>query len=149
MKLTYPLPIPDPSSSYLIMMSHESLLITQDFELTQKVRMEYYTKDGEELGIPLLDSLQLDPNLTEEQKGRMLNQWKPFFREVSTRGYFVDMTTLELVEAEGGIPPENSMPEKMLWINVLSADVPGEKLSEQIKNMLMQSMSKMIARKRI
>jgi hypothetical protein len=149
MKLTYPLPIPDPSSSYLIMMSHESLLITQDFEMTQKVRMEYYTKDGEELGIPLLDSIQLDPNLTDDQKGRMLNQWKPFFREVSTRGYFVDMTTLELVDSEGGIAPENSMPEKMLWINVLSADVPGEKLSEQIKNMLLESMSKMIARKRI
>jgi hypothetical protein len=149
MKLSFPTPIPDPSSDYLILMSHESLLITQDFEMTQKVRMEYYTKDGEELGIPLLDSIQLDPNLTDDQKGRMLNQWKPFFREVSTRGYFVDMTTLELVEAEGGIPPENSMPEKMLWINVLSADVPGEKLSEQIKNMLMQSMSKMIARKRI
>jgi hypothetical protein len=111
--------------------------------------MEYYTKDGEELGIPLLDSIQLDPNLTDDQKGRMLNQWKPFFREVSTRGYFVDMTTLELVDSEGGIAPENSMPEKMLWINVLSADVPGEKLSEQIKNMLLESMSKMIARKRI
>tara|TARA_R110000822_G_scaffold121336_3_gene255096 strand:- start:165 stop:614 length:450 start_codon:yes stop_codon:yes gene_type:complete len=149
MKLSFPLPIPDPSSPYLILMSHESLLITQDFEMTQKVRMEYYTKDGEELGIPLLDSIQLDPNLTADQKGRMLNQWKPFFREVSTRGFFVDMTTLELVASEGGIPPENSMPEKMLWINVLSADVPGEKLSEQIKNMLMQSMSKMIARKRI
>jgi hypothetical protein len=148
MKLTYPLPIPDPSSPYLILMSHESLLITQDFELTQKVRMEYYTKDGEELGIPLLDSIQLDPNLTNDQKGRMINQWKPFFREVSTRGFFVDMTTLELVEAEGGIPPENAMPEKMLWVNVLADQVPGDKLSDKIKAMLIQSMSKMVNRKR-
>lgn len=148
MKLTYPLAIPDPSSPYLIMMSHESLLISHDFEMTQKVRMEYYTKDGEELGIPLIDSIQLDPNLTDDQKGRMLNQWKPFFREVSTRGYFVDMTTLELINSEGGIAPENSMFEKMLWINVLSDQVPGDKISDKIKAMLIQSMSKMVNRKR-
>jgi hypothetical protein len=148
MKLSFPTPIPDPSSDYFIVMSHEALIITYDFEMTQKVRMEYYTKDGAELGIPLLDSIQLDPNLTNDQKGRMMNQWKPFFREVSTSGYFVDMTTLELVDAEGGVPPANAMPERMLWMNVLADQVPGAKLSEKIKAMLLQSMEKMVNRKR-
>jgi len=149
MKLSFPLPIPDPASDYLIGMSHESLTITHDFELTQKVRMEYFTKDGEEIGIPLLESIRINPNLTDDQKRRMSNQWKPFFREVSTSGYFVDMTTLELVEVEGGVPPENAMPEKLLWMNVLAANVPGDKLSDKIKAMLIQSMGKMIERKRI
>ena len=149
MKLSFPSPIRDPSSDYLIVMSHESLTISHDFELIQKVRMEYYTKDGEELGIPLLESIRINPNLTNDQKARMSNQWKPFFREVSTSGYFVDMTTLELVEVEGGIPPETAMPEKYLWMNVLANDVPGEKLSDKIKSLLIQSMNKMIDRKRI
>ena len=74
MKLSFPSPIPDPSSDYLIVMSHESLTISHDFELIQKVRMEYYTKDGEELGIPLLESIRIIPNLTNDQKARMSNQ---------------------------------------------------------------------------
>ena len=61
----------------------------------------------------------------------------------------MDIITLELVEVEGGIPPENAMPEKYLWMNVLANDVPGEKLSDKIKSLLIQSMSKMIDRKRI
>ena len=149
MKLSFPTPIPDPASDYLIVMSHESLTISHDFELTQKVRMEYYTKDGDELGIPLLESIRINPNLTDDQKARMSNQWKPFFRQVSTAGFFVDMTTLELVDVEGGIPPENAMPEKMLWMNVLASQVPGEKLSEKIQALMIQSMGKMVERKRI
>lgn len=147
--LSLPTPIPDPSG-YLIKLVHEQLVISHDFELTQKVRQVYYTNDNGDFGIPLKDSINLNPNLSPEQKVRQLQVFKDQIRTVSTAGYMVNPSTGEIVELnESGLYPEGSIPEREIWLNVLAEQVPGEKLSEKVQALMIQSMQKMADRNRI
>jgi len=150
MILSFPLPIPDSISDHLIKLVHHSLIIEKDFELTQVVEMVFYTNHNGDFGIPLIDSINLNPNLTPEQKARQLQVFKSQTRTVGTRGHFIDPITQNLVERdEAGELPEGAIPEMLLWHEVLSSKIPGEKLSDKVKALLMQSMQKMVERKRI
>ena len=51
--LAYPTPIPDPISLFLLKVVHEKLVIEADFELSQTVRVEFYTDDQGAFGIPV------------------------------------------------------------------------------------------------
>jgi len=149
-KLTYPLPILDPSSGYLLQMSMEKFSIDADFEMTQTVKMTFWTNDEGTFGIPLSESINLDPNLSDEQKARLLKQYQPFFRTASTRSVKVDaVTQLPVSPDEEGNYPEGSIDERMLWMSVQADQVPGKLVAEKVFAMLTQSMSSMISRKRI
>lgn len=149
-KLTFPQPIEDPASGHLLQMSMESFSIDHDFEMTLKVRMTFWTNDNGSFGIPLSESIRLDPNLSEDQKARMVRQYQPFFRTASTWGVKIDpRTQLPVSPNEDGQYPEGSIDEKRLWMSVLAKDVLGELVVEKVFAMLTQSMSKMIERKRI
>lgn len=149
-KLTYPLPIPDLASGHLLQMSLEKFTIDSDFEMSQTVRMTFWTNVEGQFGIPLSDSISLDPNLSEEQKARLLKQYQPFFRTASTRGIKVDpKTQLPVSPDENGQYPEGSIDERMLWMSVMAKDVPGELVSAKVFAMLTQSMANMVQRKRI
>lgn len=148
--ITLSTPIPDPLSGHLIQLQHHKLTIEHDLELTQEVRMVFYTNDNGDFGIPLLESIDLNPNLTPEQKARQRQIFQTQRRTVSTRGYYVDATTGELVQPdENGQWPENAIPERELWLNVLASQVPGEKLSDKVFALIVQSMGKMVDRNRI
>jgi hypothetical protein len=58
-------------------------------------------------------------------------------------------TLLQVYPDEAGVFPEGAIAEKQLWLNALAAEVPGDKLSEKVKGLLLDSMGKMIARGRI
>lgn len=149
-KLTYPAPIPDLASGHLLQMSLEKFSIDADFEMTQTVRMTFWTNDNGAFGIPLSDSISLDPNLSEEQRARLLKQYQPFFRTASTRSVKVDpLTQLPVFPDENGLYPEGSIDERMLWMSVLAANVPGDLVADKVFAMLTQSMGNMIERKRI
>jgi len=144
MQLSYPLPIPDSLSNHLIKLVHHSLIIEKDFELTQVVEMVFYTNDNGDFGIPVLDSINLNPNLTTEQKARQLEVFRTRTRTVGTRGDYVDAKTQKVVQrGEDGELPEGAIPEKLIWLNVLAIDVPGEKLSDKVRSLLLSSMRKM------
>jgi hypothetical protein len=124
MKLTYPAPVPDLATGYLIQLSHESLLIDSNFEL--------------------------NPNISPEQTARLIQAFKATTRAASTVGVMVDPATLlQVYPDEAGVFPEGAIAEKQLWLNALAAEVPGDKLSEKVKGLLLDSMGKMIARGRI
>lgn len=147
--LSLPTPIPDPSG-YLIKLVHEQLIISHDFELTQKVRQVYYTNDNGDFGIPLIESIRVNPNLTDEQKARLSQVFKDQIRTVSTAGFMINPNTGEIVEPnESGLYPEGSIPEKEMWLNVLAEQIPGEKLSEKVQALILQSMQTMAQRNRI
>jgi len=150
MTLIYPAPIPDIITGYLIKLSHSRLIIESDFELTQEVKLEYFTNDEGNFGIPVKESVQLNPNLTEDQKRRTIRAFSPTTRTSSTAGIMINPTTGETVDPdELGQYPEGSIPEKQIWLNVLATQVPGDKLSDKVKGLLLESMSKMISRGRI
>ena len=150
MTLVYPAPIPDIITGYLIKLSHSRLIIESDFELTQEVKLEYFTNDEGNFGIPVKESVQLNPNLTEDQKRRTIRAFSPTTRTSSTAGIMINPTTGETVDPdELGQYPEGSIPEKQIWLNVLATQVPGDKLSDKVKGLLLESMSKMISRGRI
>jgi len=149
-KLFYPAPVKDLATGNLIKLVHEKLEITSSFELIQTVRLEFYTDDEGTFGIPLAEAVRLNPNLSEDQKARLAQTFKPVRRTASTEGVFVDSTTLETVlPDENGNYPPGAMPEKAAWLNVLAEAVPGEKLSDKVKALLLESMGKMINRGRI
>ena len=149
-KLTYPLPIPDPASGHLLQMSMEKFSLDADFEMSQTVRMEFWTNVDGAFGIPLADHIALDPNLSEEQKARLTRQYQSFTRTASTRGVKVDpQTQLQVFPDEEGIYPANAIDEKMLWMSLMAKDVPGESVANKVFAMLVGSMGKMIDRKRI
>lgn len=149
-KLTYPQPIEDLATGYLIKLIHEKLEISHDFELTQTVRLEFYTNDEGAFGIPAREAIRLNPNLSEDQKARLLNTFKPVTRTSSTAGVFLDPQTLQPVQPdEGGSYPAEAIPEKAAWLSVLANEVPGEKLSDKVKALLLQSMATMVSRGRI
>ena len=149
-KLRYPTPVKDLTTGYLIDVTHSRLIIGADFELTQEVRLEYYTDDDGALGLPIAEAIRLNPNISEDQKRRLTQVFKPVTRTTSTAGYFVDAESLEYVTLdENGDLPANAIPERLLWVNVLAEDVPGEKLSDKVKALLLQSMGQMISRGRI
>jgi hypothetical protein len=149
-KLTFPQPIPDPASGHLLQMSMDSFSIDADFEMTLKVRMTFWTNDNGQLGIPLADHISQDPNLSENQKARMIRQYQPFFRTASTRGAKIDPNTqLQVLPDENGQYPEGAIDEKVLWMSVLADQVPGDLVSDKVFALLIQSMGKMVERKRI
>lgn len=149
-RLEYPQPVQDLGTDYLIKLVHEKLIISHDFELTQTVRLEFYTNVEGAFGIPVLEAIRINPNLSEDQKTRLLKVFQPVTRTATTAGYYVDPVTLQQVAPdEGGNYPEGAIPEKAAWLNVLAADVPGKKLSDKVKGLLLQSMANMIARGRI
>jgi len=150
MTLIYPAPIPDIVTGYLIKMSHSRLIIESDFELTQEVKLEYFVNDEGEFGIPVKESVQLNPNLSEDQKRRLIKAFSPTTRSSSTAGIMINPQNGETVNVdEDGNYPEGSVPEKAIWLNVLATQVPGDKLSDKVKGLLLESMSKMISRGRI
>ena len=151
MALTYPQPILDIFTGYLIKLSHRRLIIDADFELTQEVTLEYFTDDGEGgFGLPVEESIRLNPNISEEQKARLVNAFSPATRTASTRGFMLDGKTLEVVRPdENGNFPEGAIKENVVWLNVLAEQVPGKKLSEKVKSLLLESMGKMVQRGRI
>lgn len=143
-------PILDPISGHLIQLQHHRLIVEHDMELTQEVRQVFYTNDDGEFGIPLLESIDLNPNLTDEQKNRQKQVFKPVIRTVSTRGFMVDPVTQEIVQPnESGEYPEGSIPERLIWASVLASEVPGLSMSEKVSALLLQSMGKMVERNRI
>lgn len=148
--LAFPTPILDTTSGHLIQLQHHRLIIEADFELTQEVKQVYFTNDDGEFGIPLLQSISINPNLTPEQKTRQLRSFQTQIRTVSTRGYKVNPMTGEIVEPdENGEYPEGSVDEKMIWTSVLASQVPGETLNEKVQALMLQSMGKMVERGRI
>lgn len=148
--LIFPNPILDPISGYLIQLQHHRLVIEHDFELTQEIRQVYFTNNDGEFGVPLLDAISLDPNLTPEQKLRQTKSFQPQLRTVSTRGFKVDPATGKIVElGENGLYPEGSVDEKLIWLSVLASEIPGESLSDKVKALMLQSMGKMVDRGRI
>lgn len=149
-KLTFPQPIPDLSTGYLIKLTHKKLEIDEDFELTQTVKIEFYTDVEGDYGIPAAESIDLNPNLSFEQKERAKRAVEPTTRTTGTRGFYVDPSTQAIVQVqEDGTYPDGAIPERLLWLNVLAQDVPGDKLSDKVKALLLQSMGKMISRGRI
>lgn len=147
--ITLPTPILDPTG-HLIQLQHSKLIIEADLELTQEVRLVYYTNVDGDFGIPLLQSIDLNPNLTQDQKERQKRVFQPQTRTVSTRGYKVDPHTGEIVQPnESGEWPEGAIDEKLIWINILANQVPGEKLSDKVFALIIQSMGKMVERNRI
>lgn len=150
MQLSFLNPIQDLATGYLIKVIHHRLIIEADFEMTQEVRLEYFTDDDGQFGIPVAESLRLNPNLSEDQKARLIQAFRPVTRSASTRGVMIDPVTHEQVfPADSGDYPEGAIPEKLLWLNVLASQVPGDKLSDKVKAMLLDSMGKMVARGRI
>jgi len=144
MTLSYPLPIPDSLSNHLIKLVHHSLIIEKDFELTQVVEMVFYTNDNGDFGIPVLDSINLNPNLTPEQKARQLEVFRTRTRTVGTRGDYINPVTQQIVQrGSDGELPEGAIPEKFLWLNVNASDVKGNKLSDKVMALLLSSMKKM------
>lgn len=149
-KLTYPAPILDPSSGYLLQMSMDKFSIDANFEMSYTVRMDFWTNVDGAFGIPLKDSIKLDPNLSEEQKARLQKQYQSFTRTASTQSVKVDpVTQLPVFPDEEGNYPEGAIDEKLLWMSVLADQVPGKLVSEKVFAMLTQSMTNMIERKRI
>lgn len=149
-KLTFPSPIQDPASGHLLQMSMEKFSIDADFEMSLTVRMEFWTNDGGAFGIPLADSISLNPNLSEEQKARLLRQYQPFTRTAATRSVKVSpVTQLPVFPDVNGLYPTGSIDERMLWMSVKAADVPGLLVADKVFAMLTQSMGNMISRKRI
>lgn len=149
-RLEYPQPIEDLATGYLIKLVHDRLEISHDFELTQTVRLEFYTNVEGAFGLPVREAIRLNPNLSEDQKARLINIFKPVTRTSSTAGVYVDPLTFEVVMPdEGGNYPEGAIPEKTAWLNVLAEAVPGEKLSDKVKALLLQSMATMVSRGRI
>jgi hypothetical protein len=148
--LTYPQPVPDLATGYLIKLSHARLVIGADFELTQEVRLDYYTDDAGTFGLPVADAINLNPNLTEDQKRRLVQMFKPSTRTSTTAGVMLDPVSLEPVAPdESGSYPAGAFPEKLIWLNALASQVPGEKLSDKVKALLLESMRKMVSRGRI
>ena len=148
--ISLPTPILDPISGHLIKLVHHRLIIEPDFELTQEVRQEYWTNVDGEFGIPLLEAITLNPNLTEEQKARQSRVFAPSIRTATTRGHKINPATGELVYPdESGQWPEGAVDEKMMWISVQASDAPGNTLSEKISAMLIHSMQKMAERNRV
>jgi hypothetical protein len=148
--LEFPQPIEDLATGYLIKLIHEKLEISRDFELTQTVRLEFYTNDDGAFGIPVSEAIRLNPNLTEDQKARLIQTFRPVTRSSSTAGVFIDPVTLTpVLPNEAGEYPANAIPEKAAWLSVLAEVVPGEKLSDKVKALLLDSMGKMINRGRI
>jgi len=150
MTLTYPAPIPDIVSGYLIKLTHSRLIIEADFELTQEIKLEYFVDDDGDFGIPVKEFIELNPNLSEDQKKRIINIYRPTTRSSSTAGIMINPQNGETVNVdEDGNYPEGSVPEKAIWLNALASQVPGDKLSDKVKNLLLSSMTKMIERGRI
>lgn len=143
-------PILCPISGHLIQLQHHKLIIESDLELTQEVRQVYYTNQEGEFGIPLMESISLNPNLTEEQKARQIQVFKPVIRTVTTRGDMIDPVTTEIVfPDETGEYPKGTIPERMMWLSVLAAEVPGDTLSSKVIALIVMSMSKMAERNKI
>jgi hypothetical protein len=58
-------------------------------------------------------------------------------------------TLLQVYPDEAGVYPEGAIAEKQIWLNALASQVPGDKLSEKVKGLLLSSMGKMVERGRI
>jgi hypothetical protein len=149
-ELFYPLPVKDLATGNLIKLVHEKLEITSSFELIQTVRLEFYTDDEGTFGLPLGEAVRLNPNLSEDQKARLARTFQPVRRVASTEGIYLDPKTLQAVlpDDDGNYPPD-AIPEKAAWLSVLAEIVPGKKLSDKVKSLLLESMGKMISRGRI
>lgn len=148
--ITLSTPILCPLSGHLIQLQHHKLIIESDLELTQEVRQVYYTNVDGEFGIPLLESIGLNSNLTPEQKDRQRAIYQTRTRSVSTRGYKVDPVTQEVLQPdESGQYPEGAIDEKLIWISVLASQIPGDTISEKVFALIVQSMAKMAQRNRI
>lgn len=148
--LTFPQPVLDIATGYLIKLTHNRLIISHDFELTQEVRLDYYTNDEGAFGIPVAEAVRLNPNLSEDQKARLIQAFKPVVRSSTTAGVYVDAESQNVVfPNEAGELPAGAIPEKLIWLNALASQVPGEKLSDKVKALLLESMAKMVSRNRI
>jgi hypothetical protein len=149
MQLTYPTPVPDAYSNFLLKLTHEALNIESDFELTQTVKAEYYTNEAGAFGLSAAEHFAADTTLSDDEKARLTRQYQPFFRTASTRGYMVDPATGEIVPPnEDGTYPEGAVPEKTLWLTVLADNVPGETLAEKVSALIIQSIGTMVANRR-
>lgn len=146
--ITLPTPIPDPSG-HLIQLIHEKFELNANLEMTQTVRLRFWTNDNGDFGIPLIESINLNPNFTEDQKARLRRQWTDQFRTATTEGNWVDQNGVLVFPDENGNFPEGSMPERLLWIGVPAAMVPGENVSDKVIAMLIESMAKMVQNGRI
>lgn len=143
-------PILDQLSGHLIRLSHHRLIVEPDLELTQEVTQEYFTNEDGQFGIPLLEAIGLNSNLTPEQKDRQRAIYQTRTRSVSTRGYKVDPVTQEVLQPdESGQYPEGAIDEKLIWISVLASQIPGDTISEKVFALIVQSMAKMAQRNRI
>jgi hypothetical protein len=56
-QLTFPQPIPDPASGYLLQMSMESFSIDVNFDMSMTVKMTFWKNDEGAFGIPLSKSI--------------------------------------------------------------------------------------------
>lgn len=148
--ISLPSPILCPMSGHLIQLQHHRLIIEPDLELTQEVMQVYYTNEDGQFGIPLLESIGLNPSLTDEQKSRQRQVFKPIVRSVSTRGDMIDPVTTEIVlPNESGQYPEGAIPERVMWLSVLASEVPGDTLSSKVIALIVTSMQKMAERNKI
>ncbi|TDB64392.1 hypothetical protein [Arundinibacter roseus] len=131
-------------------MVHEALVIEHDLELSQTVRIEYWTDDNGAFGVPIAEYFDANETLSTEQKARSKAQYSPFTRTASTRGYMINPATGDIVQPdEAGNYPEGSVPERMAWLSVLAENVPGDALSDKVIALIVQSMGTMAANKRL
>lgn len=151
-QLEYPEPIPDPYSSFVLKVIQHELVIERDGNMTQTVEVQFFTSDGAGgFGLSAADYFDADPELSDDQRVRLKDQYKPRTRTASTRGYMIDPLTGEIVPPdETGEYPEGSVEEKMAWLTVNAADVPtGDHLSEKVFGLVLQSIGTMKERKRL
>jgi hypothetical protein len=147
--ITLPTPIPDPKSGHLIQLQLEDFHMDRTGDLTLKIRLIHFTNEDGNFGIPLRDSIMLDPNLSDLQKSRQTKHWEDQFTTVTTKDVQVDQTGEVVFRDEHGNYPEGSFAEKYLWQSVLKADVPGDTVAETVFALIIQSMGQMVERNRI
>ena len=146
--ITLNTPISDPSG-HLIQMQLEEFIMDRNADLTLKIRLVYFTNDEGSFGIPLKESITLNPNLSTDQKNRQLELWKDQIKTATTKDVYVDNEGEIVFRDENGDYPEGSFPEKMMWLSVLKADVPGDTVAQAVFGLIQHSMGQMVAKNRI
>lgn len=117
--LEYPTPILDPISGFLKRVRQKRMVIEEDGNLEQTIEVHWYTNNNGAYGIPVADWITAHPDLSDTQKARERERYRPYTYTGSTRGYMIDPRT----EARPIVPPNQdgtypayAVEEKMAWL---------------------------------
>lgn len=144
--LTFPQLIPDPVTGQFIRLEFVSLNIEHDFELVLTLRQVFVDADD----VPLLDTIRDGAELSNDQIARLQTLYQPQVKTVTTRGSRLDATTgVDVFLQPDGTWPANSIEERLVWMAVAAADVPGNTVFEKVSAMIIQAMGNMTVKKRI